>query len=176
MRLFVRLVPFILLAVIGVGCVGALRTDKGVPRYSITMARTDSDVSGSASVASESASMLIRERDETGTRSYRADVNPPQSLKEYDKKLTDRVYERWRKENRNRKVAAKGVVAIGFRLGADGNISEVHVVETSLQGAAVDACVGAIHMSAPFDPWPEDIHRLLEGKSRGILVNFRYPE
>lgn len=176
MRQFVCLVIFILLAMLGVGCIGELRSDKGVHRYSIVMARSDSVVSRTDNGASEGAIARISESDETGTRSYRADANPPQSLKEYDKKMTDRIYERWRKENRDRKVAGKGVVTIGFRLGADGNVSDVHIIETSLQGAAVSACEGAVTMSAPFDPWPEDIHRLLEGKPREVLLNFQYPQ
>jgi hypothetical protein len=176
MRQFVCPATFILLAMLEVGCVGALRSDKGVRRYSIAIAGSDSGVSYSDNGTSEGAIARISESDETGTRSYRADANPPQSLKEYDKKMTDRIYERWRKENRDRKVAGKGVVTIGFRLGAEGNVSDVHVIETSLQGAAVDACEGAVIMSAPFDPWPEDIHRLLEGKPREVLFNFRYPQ
>ena len=129
--------------------------------------------SGGVGVYASSSSSYVG-KDETIVRThYRADANPPPSLREYDRRMVDRIRKRWQQEKLDGKAAGKGVVKVGFRLGADGNVSDVHVIETSLPAAA-EAGKRAIILSAPFESWPQDVLQLLEGKPREILINFGY--
>ncbi len=164
------LLPFFVLAVMGVGCAGSSKSAREpIAKYRMEISPTQRQPTPPIAESED-----IDGKDETIVRThYRADANPPPSLREYDRKMLDRIRKRWQQEKLDGKAAGKGVVKVGFRLGADGNVSDVHVIETSLPAAA-EAGKRAIILSAPFESWPQDVLQLLEGKPREILINFGY--
>jgi hypothetical protein len=53
----------------------------------------------------------------------------------------------------------EGKVVLKFRLYPDGHVSDVNVVESTMDDSMVAICKRAILDTAPFEPWPESMRR-----------------
>ena len=92
----------------------------------------------------------------------------------YDAKMIETIQKRWFELTPQIQMRGRGEVVVEFKLNPEGGVSDVQVQPTRLLGIAVEICKQAILESAPFDPWPADMRRVLGEKSREVTFRFNY--
>lgn len=67
-----------------------------------------------------------------------------------------------------------GRVVVEFRLKYDGQISELNIVRREVDFVPAWDCQRAVADSAPFPPWPRDMHRIIAANYRNVRFTFLY--
>ena len=105
-------------------------------------------------------------------RALLSGVAPKDSV--YDAKMIGRIKKRWLELTPLIQMRGAGQVVAEFTLKPDGQVTDVWVRPTRLLGFAVEICKQAITDSAPFDPWPAEMRRLLGETGREVTFTFNY--
>ena len=95
-------------------------------------------------------------------------------FREYDAKMTGRIEKRWLELTPLIQMRGAGQVVVDFKLRHDGQVTDVRERPTRLLGLAVEICKQAIMESAPFDPWPAEMRRLIGETGRDVTFTFNY--
>jgi outer membrane biosynthesis protein TonB len=95
---------------------------------------------------------------------------------EYNARIISAVQNRWYDllDNRNYAGEQIGSVTIKFRLHADGHISEVAFLDSSVDLALGMLCQSAIKDPGPYDPWPETMRHTIGESSIEVTFKFFY--
>ena len=93
---------------------------------------------------------------------------------DYDEKMVRTIEKRWLELTPRIQMRGRGEVVVEFKLNAEGGVADVHVRPTRLLGIGVEICQQAILESAPFDPWPAEMRRVLGDRTREITFTFNY--
>jgi hypothetical protein len=102
-------------------------------------------------------------------------VAPKDSLfREYDAKMIGRIEKRWLELTPLIQLRGVGQVVADFTLKPDGQVTDVRIRPTRLLGFTVEICRQAILDSAPFDPWPAEMRRLIGETGREVTFRFNY--
>ncbi len=93
----------------------------------------------------------------------------------YDSALVAAVQNRWDDllEHRSYSGDAVGKVKLKFRLHPDGSISELRLVESTVDLTLALLCQSAIRDPAPFGPWPSDMKAEIQD-NREVTFTFYY--
>jgi outer membrane biosynthesis protein TonB len=105
------------------------------------------------------------------TSSLQASATP---LGQYDAILIDAIREAWFGNVRNKTFGNQGRVDITFRLHANGRISDLHVINSTVDSILTSYCEIAIEKPSPFPPWPNEVKRELGANFRDIRFSFHY--
>jgi len=94
----------------------------------------------------------------------------------YDAAIIAAVQNRWYDllNSRNYSGEQIGKVTLKFRLNADGSISQVAFVDSSVDLALGMLCQSAIKDPAPYAPWPSDMRRKIGDNYREVTFTFLY--
>ena len=94
----------------------------------------------------------------------------------YDAKVIQAVQDRWDTLLENRLWARDrfGKVSVGFRLHADGTITDMTLIENTVDLSLALLCQSAIKDNSPYDPWPSDMRRKIGTESREVTFTFYY--
>jgi len=93
----------------------------------------------------------------------------------YDQPLVKSVYDRWHGLLKAEpQPAAKGDVVVDFDLHADGSISRVRTLPSSVTPRLEQLCERAVLESAPFPTWKPDMMSEIGAGLRSIRIRFRY--
>jgi len=92
----------------------------------------------------------------------------------YDAKMIETIEKRWLELTPRIQMRGRGEVVVEFKLNYDGGVTDVQVQPTRLLGIAVEICKQAILESAPFDPWPAEMRKLVGKPEREITFRFNY--
>jgi hypothetical protein len=94
----------------------------------------------------------------------------------YNAAIISAVQNRWYDllDSRNYAGEQIGSVTVKFRLNADGSISEVAFVDSSVDLALGMLCQSAIKDPAPYAPWPSDMRRKIGDSSIEVTFKFFY--
>lgn len=97
------------------------------------------------------------------------------SFGEYDSAFIDAIAYRWYSLLDRREYASdsRGKVVLQFILHQDGRISDMNVAENTAGEMLSLICMMAVEQSAPFNPWPIEMRRVL-GENRRIQFTFYY--
>jgi len=118
-------------------------------------------------------------QDGSGTRrqSLEASVDVVASpFGEYDKLLIQAVRDRWYYllDSGNFSYERKGRVVIQFRLHYDGRVSDMEVLENTVNDLLCLLCQKAILDPAPYGRWPVELRRMVPSDYRLIRFTFYY--
>src|ERR1041385_407766 len=94
----------------------------------------------------------------------------------YDAKVIQAVQDRWDTLLENRLWARDrfGKVTVQFHLHADGTVSEMALLENTVDLSLALLCQSAIRDNAPYDPWPSDMKRKIGAEFREVTFTFYY--
>jgi outer membrane biosynthesis protein TonB len=94
----------------------------------------------------------------------------------YDAALIAAVQNRWYHylDSRNYASDERGKVTVKFRLHSSGSISEITLVDHTVDLALSLICQSAIQDSAPYAKWPSDMRKLIQAEYREITFTFIY--
>jgi outer membrane biosynthesis protein TonB len=94
----------------------------------------------------------------------------------YDMAIIAAVQNRWYDllDNRNFAGDRSGKVTLRFRLHADGSVSEIAFVDSTVDLALGLLCQSAIKDPAPFAAWPGDMRRQIGAEYREVTFTFFY--
>jgi outer membrane biosynthesis protein TonB len=94
----------------------------------------------------------------------------------YNAAIISAVQNRWYDllDSRNYAGEQIGSVTVKFRLNADGSISEVAFVDTTVDLALGMLCQSAVKDPAPYAPWPSDMRRKIGDSSIEVTFKFFY--
>ena len=95
---------------------------------------------------------------------------------DYDRKIVKSIQTHWYQLiERSQLYKSGGVVTISFQLLADGDVTNVRATSTNNNAQIlVNTCEQAIKDSAPFDPLPDNLHKLLGDQPRDATFTFNY--
>src|SRR5262249_22219963 len=94
----------------------------------------------------------------------------------YDTLLVEAISQRWWDLLKSRDYAYESIghVAIEFTLHYDGNITDVKITETTVNGTQSYLCQKAIMDPAPFERWPTEMRLRNNGDTRKLSFGFYY--
>jgi hypothetical protein len=94
----------------------------------------------------------------------------------YDEAFIDAVTARWYQllDNQQFALDRTGSVTLNFHLNYDGTITDMHVLQTSVDTLLAALCEDSISDPAPFATWPEDMRRMVGKNYREITFTFYY--
>jgi hypothetical protein len=94
----------------------------------------------------------------------------------YDAAIIAAVQNRWYEllDARNYASDQRGKVNLKFRLHSDGTVSEIKLVEHTVDLALSLLCQSAIQDPAPYAKWPSDMRRLIGADFRDVTFTFFY--
>ena len=95
---------------------------------------------------------------------------------EYDRQLIEAIQNRWFDllEEKSFSRDRTGRVVLEFNLNADGRITDMKIVENTVDELLAYVCEKAVMDPAPYAPWPADMRRLLDSNQRDIRFTFYY--
>jgi len=95
---------------------------------------------------------------------------------DYDARIIAAVQQRWYDLLDNRSISRDrtGRVVVEFRLGYDGRVTDEKVVESDVGDLLSYLCMAAIKDPSPYDRWPAEMRRVMEGDSRLVRFTFFY--
>jgi TonB family protein len=93
---------------------------------------------------------------------------------QYDKKIFKTIQTRWYALIDKLGLRTKGTVLVAFDLRNDGTVENLQVTTKLTDERFAAACIQAIRESAPFDPLPENLHKLVGDKPRKADFTFYY--
>jgi hypothetical protein len=94
----------------------------------------------------------------------------------YDAAFIEAVSQRWYDllDTRNYAGEGRGRVVLKFRLRYDGKITDIKVVESTVDTILTYLCQQAVHDPSPYEPWPGDMRRMVGADFREITFTFYY--
>lgn len=93
----------------------------------------------------------------------------------YDQALIGAIQQRWNDLLDERRTGfSPGRVVVQFELKFDGTVSDVKVLETSVDQIMTYLCQKAIQDPSPYERWPTDMRRLNNGDTRLLKFAFYY--
>lgn len=97
---------------------------------------------------------------------------------DYDAALVRAIQNRWEMLLKEREAGfgagKQGKVTVRFNLHPNGSISNLAVVESTLDSDRTKLSQAAVSESAPFEPWPEKMKRMVGTGSRELTFTFSY--
>lgn len=95
---------------------------------------------------------------------------------DYDRRFIDAVTSRWYSLLDSQKFASDrtGKVTLRFHLNSDGSISNMEVLENTVGDLLGYVCQESVTDPSPFEPWPSDMRRMVNGNYREIMFTFYY--
>lgn len=99
-----------------------------------------------------------------------------QKLSDYDRAFVDSVQEHWYEllERSEYNETTKGKVTLAFRLLRDGSISNIEVVQATVDAEGTELCKQALLDAAPFPALPPSILSKMSKDYRKIRFEFRF--
>lgn len=100
-------------------------------------------------------------------------VNTPAG--QYDMAMFKKIQTKWFELAEEQPRDKVGTVKVAFKMFSDGSVQDVTILEKSadLKPEFLDYCRRAVLESAPFDPFPEKLHKQF-GNERKINIHFQY--
>lgn len=95
-------------------------------------------------------------------------------FKDYDTSFRDSIMLRWGSLVGTKWPSQHGKIVLQFRLSYDGSVSDIKVLEDSVDAGQVSICQAAILSSAPFPHWPQDMIRMVGANYRVVNIIFYY--
>jgi len=94
----------------------------------------------------------------------------------YDGAIVAAVQNRWYDLLDERKFTGEdnGRVMLKFRLNSDGSVSEMALVESTVDYTLALICQSAVRDPSPYRPWPADMKRLVGADYREVTFTFYY--
>ncbi|MGO8675539.1 MAG: cell envelope integrity protein TolA [Limisphaerales bacterium] len=94
----------------------------------------------------------------------------------YDEAIISAVQERWYAllDERSYAGARTGKVMLRFHLNADGSVTQMKLVENTVDLTLALICQSAIRDPAPFAPWPSDMRKEIGANYREVTFAFYY--
>jgi hypothetical protein len=94
----------------------------------------------------------------------------------YDAAIVAAVQNRWYFLLDERKFLGEntGRVQLKFRLNSDGTVSEMKLVDSTVDYTLAVVCQSAVRDPAPYAPWPGDMKRLVGADFREVTFTFYY--
>lgn len=93
----------------------------------------------------------------------------------YDREFVNAVETEWRRQiDKIGTVPTPGRVVLEFRLHADGSVSHMKVVESTVGEILEIICQLAVTKPAKYPPWPDEWRRLLDTDFRDVRFTFYY--
>ncbi|MGA2867366.1 MAG: hypothetical protein ABSF95_23060 [Verrucomicrobiota bacterium] len=94
----------------------------------------------------------------------------------YDAKIVYAVQKRWYEllEEQRFAGARTGKVVLQFHLNSDGTVSQMRLMENTVDLTLALICQSAVRDPAPFAPWPGDLRRLVGIDYREVMFTFYY--
>lgn len=101
---------------------------------------------------------------------------PEQESSDYDEALIASVQQHWYEllDRSEYDRTTKGEVTLEFRLEADGSISDIEVVQTTVSAQMTALCKQAIIDGAPFQRWPTSMRLQMDTDYRKIQFKFDF--
>ena len=100
-------------------------------------------------------------------------ASPPRGVT--DQALIGAIQQRWNDLLDERRTGfSPGRVVVQFELKFDGTVSDVKVLETSVDQIMTYLCQKAIQDPSPYERWPTDMRRLNNGDTRLLKFAFYY--
>ena len=95
---------------------------------------------------------------------------------DYDARIIAAVQRRWYDLLDDPAISRDraGRVVVEFRLNYDGRISDLKVVDSDVGDLLSYVCMAAIKDPSPYDRWPTEMRRVMEGDSRLVRFTFYY--
>lgn len=95
---------------------------------------------------------------------------------EYDARLVAAIQQRWYDllENPNISAVRSGRVTVEFRLNYDGRVTDMRVIESTVDDMLAYLCQRAISEPAPYDRWPTAMRQEMGVDSRVVRFTFFY--
>ena len=95
-------------------------------------------------------------------------------FKDYDTACRDSIMHQWSNLERSKWPHRYGKIVLQFHFNYDGSVSDIKVLEDSVDAGQVVICQKAISSSAPFPPWPQDMKRMIGANYRVMTFTFNY--
>lgn len=94
----------------------------------------------------------------------------------YDWMIINAIQQRWYALLEERDFARNftGRVVLEFRLNSDGRVTEMRVLENGVSEILALICQRAVQDPAPFEPWPNDMRRMIGADYREVKFTFHY--
>jgi outer membrane biosynthesis protein TonB len=94
----------------------------------------------------------------------------------YDRAIVEAVQNRWYDLLGERQFTGEGTgkVVLRFNLNSDGSISQMKLVESTVDYTLALICQSAVRDPAPYGPWPGDMKRLVGADHREVTFTFYY--
>jgi outer membrane biosynthesis protein TonB len=94
----------------------------------------------------------------------------------YDAKIIAAIQQHWYEllDERNVVRSDSGKVVLTFRLHSNGRVTEMRVMENGVSDILALLCQQAITGPAPYEPWPDDMRRLVGAEYREVRFTFHY--
>ncbi len=94
----------------------------------------------------------------------------------YDWMIINAIQQRWYAllEERDYGRNFTGRVVLEFRLNSDGRVTEMRVLENGVSEILALICQRAVQDPAPFEPWPNDMRRMIGADYREVKFTFHY--
>ncbi|MDB6023240.1 MAG: hypothetical protein JWQ04_3097 [Pedosphaera sp.] len=106
-------------------------------------------------------------------RSFPLQEPPP--LAAYDAMLVKTIKTHWYNLLDKRDFPGKtGKVILEFHLHADGQVSNLKVLESDVGNVRTYVCTVAVKDPAPYMPWPSEVRRIVGSDDRVITFTFNY--
>ena len=98
------------------------------------------------------------------------------SFGEYDARIIAAIQQRWYDlvDKVPLETAHSGRVTVEFRLNFDGRVTDMRVVESTVEEMLSYLCQRAISEPAPYDRWPSDMRREIGAEYRVVRFTFFY--
>jgi len=95
---------------------------------------------------------------------------------DYDRKIVEAVTQHWYDllDSRHFAQDRTGKVILRFKLKYDGSVEEMKTLENTVGEMLGYVCSEAVQQSAPFEKWPEKMHRDIGANFRDITFTFYY--
>jgi len=119
------------------------------------------------------ASLISSPKPRTLRETREAGGNWVTPFKAYDDKVTSGIRKRWWDLTKSLPRQPGGRVALEFKMTFDGQVKDLEVTTTTVPDNYVDSCKKAVLDGVPYDPWPDDMRRLI-GKQRDVSLTFYY--
>lgn len=92
----------------------------------------------------------------------------------YDQRLVTLVKEKWYNLVEQRTVIATGCIVVEFDLHANGTVSDLAVINQTVDDTLASLCLRAIQEIAPFAPWPAELRKEIKSQQRVVRFTFNY--
>lgn len=92
----------------------------------------------------------------------------------YDRNLSLRIQQQWHESIHTKLPLPKGKVVVSFKLHTSGQISDIKIVSTDVEGDFNSICTRAVDVSGPDLEWSESMKQTIGQDHRKITVGFHY--